>query len=254
MADQDILHTTEIMKAALPYIDTGNRGIAELLVKAFDLMGSLKSLKSSENLAACGYTAGKLDIEGLLNGIKPVCSNREKEMIDRILGYFNMKRMFEMYNNIMETMKNMQDFGGFPFGDSDNADDTDNVTGNFGSSNFQSIFEMFKNVNSTDTSADSEPSTNHDSEDSYKGDNSKDDNSKDDIFKEDSENDSDHKGKEEAKQSNSSGSKPNDMMFEMLKTMLPPEQVTTFENLSMLLSTMSYDNNSKPDNKEQNDA
>jgi hypothetical protein len=222
----------------------GNKGMTEMLVKVLDLMGTMKSLKSSSNLAACGYTAGKLDIEGLLNGIRPVCNNKEREIIDRILNIFSMKRMFEMYNNIMETMKNMQDLGGFPFGDSENAADADNVTSNFGTSNFQSIFEMFKNVNSTDTSNDSDLHENNDKENIFKG----------DIFQEDYKENSEEKAKEETKQSNNSGSKPNDMMFEMLKTMLPQEQVTTFENLSMLLNSMSYDNNSKPDNKEQNDG
>jgi hypothetical protein len=44
-------------------------------------------------------------------------------------------------------------------------------------------------------------------------------------------------------------------MFDMLKAMVPPEQMSTFENLSMLLNTMSYDNTNKPDDsKEQKDG
>lgn len=244
MADQDMLHTTEIMKAALPYIDTGSKGIAELFVKVFDMMASMRALRSpNNNLAACGFTAGKIDIEGLLNGIKPVCNNREREMIDRILNFFNMKRMFEMYNSMMETMKTMQDLGGFSFGDSESSDDTENVTGNFGSSNFQSIFDMFKNTNTT-------ASTSGNTDDTP-------DTTADTAFQFTVENEAEKQEdtvKEKTSSTNSFGGKSNDMMFQMLKTMVPPEQMTTFENLSMLLNSMSYDNTSKPDNKEQSDG
>jgi hypothetical protein len=42
-------------------------------------------------------------------------------------------------------------------------------------------------------------------------------------------------------------------MFEMLKSMVPPEQLGTFENIRMLLNTMSYDNNSKSDDSKEHE-
>ena len=236
MADQDILHIAEVVKAALPYIDSKNKATAELFVKGFDLMGSLKSLKSTNNMAACGFEFSKIDLEGLLNGIRPVCNSKEREMVDRFLSFFSMKKLFEMYNNLMEMMKTMQEFGGFPFGDSDSADDTDNVTGNFNSQNFESIFQTMKAF--TSAGAGSE------------------------VNSEDSSNNSYYNGGETtASDINSthddanSNNKSNDKMFEMLKGMIPPEKISTFENLSMLLNTMSYDNISKPEeSKERNDG
>jgi hypothetical protein len=214
MADQDFSHTAEIMKAALPYIDSRTRVLAEFFTKAFDLMGSLK-LFTSFNLAACGFEGTKTDMEGLLTGIRPLCTLKEREFVDRILNFFNMKRMFEMYNNMMSAMKTMQEFDGFPFGDSGTGDDTDNVTGNFSNLNFESIFG----------------------------------NSKDSSDKEEAET------KQESSDSDSNKSMQNNKMFEMLKAMVPPEQMSTFENLSMLLNSMTYDNNSKPDDhKERNDG
>lgn len=238
MADQDLLHTTEIMKAALPYIDTGVRGIAELFVKTLDLMASIKSLRSTDNLAACGFTAGKIDIEGLLNGIRPVCNNRERQIIDRILGFFNMKRMFDMYNKMMDAMKNIQDLGGFSFEDAEGYDDTTNVTDNLGSSNFQSIFETFRDMNfSGNTTQEFQKSSDLSNDGEEAPDNSYEDNLK-----------------EKTASANSFGGKPNNMMLELLKTMVPPEQMSTFESLSMLLNSMSYDNNSNEENKEQSDG
>jgi hypothetical protein len=239
MADQDIMHTADIMKAALPFIDSGNKGMVEFFMKIFDLMGSLKSLKSNKNVAAFGFEAGKFDMEGLLNGIKPVCNIREREVIDRILNFFNMKRMFEMYNKMMGMMQGMQDFGGFDFGNfggngntGKSGDDTENVTSNFGGQNFESIFNSMGGNFSAQDKPESKTSDEADPPNQS-------------FFGSD---------KEKAPQSNTGG-KMNDKMFDMLKAMVPPEQMATFENLSMLLNTMSYDNNSKPEeSKERNDV
>lgn len=282
MADHDLLHTAEIMKAALPYIGSTNKVTAELFVKAFDLLASIKSMKSNK-LSAFSLEISKIDVEGLLNGIRPICNIREREMVDRILNIFNMKRTFEMYNNMMETMKTMQEFGGFPFGDSSNENDTDNVTGNFSGSNFESIFQSVKNFMGSSgdmgASGDTEASAfSGDSEVSassgvsgdsafsgitgnsaFSGINGSYEAPPSGIFSHVAE-----EVHEEIKEADSpteqipptknSGNRSNDMMFEMLKTMVPPEQMSTFENLSMLLNSMSYDNNSKTDNKERNDG
>ena len=225
MADHDMFHTVEIMRAASPYFDSRSRVRVELLTKMLDLMVNLKSSTGSNNMAACGFDNSKIDIEGLLNGIRPICNNRERIFIDKILNFFNMRRMFEMYNNMMATMKTMQEFGGFPFGESN---DTVNVTGNFSGFNFESIFGNQKD-SSYSESSDAQYNENEEASDANS----------------------------ETGQNNYGNSNPmNNQMFEMLKAMVPPEQLSTFENFSMLLNTMSYDNNnSKPDhNKEQSDG
>jgi hypothetical protein len=231
MADQDLSYTADIIKAALPYIDTGNKAMVEFMVKAFDLMGSLKAFRSSNNMAACGFEAGKIDWEGLLNGIRPILRDRERKLIDQILNFFNMKRMFDMYNKMMEAMQAMQDVGGFNFGDS--PEDAENVAGNFGGMNFDSIFKSFENKDNENFSETS-----------------------DNLFhSEEAEKGASDNEKEQEPPPLNTGGKMNDRMLEMLKAMVPPEQRATFENLSMLLNTMSYDNNSKPDdNKESNDG
>lgn len=216
MANQDYLHTAEIMKAALPYFDSMTRIRMEFYTKVLDLMGSLNTLSGRNSMVACGYENSSIDMEGLLNGIRPLCDNKERDIIDRILNIFNMKRMFEMYNNLMNTMKTMQEFGGFPFTDDNSKDDTDTVTGNFTGSNFESIFrEGGSEETSSDNTASRDSQTHtHDNENSFTNDNP---------------------------------------MFEMLKTMMPPDQQSTFENLRMLLNTMSYDNNSKSDDSKEHD-
>ena len=216
MANQNYLHTAEIMKAALPYFDSMSRIRMEFYTKILDLMGSLNTLSGRNSMVACGSDSTSIDMEGLLNGIRPFCDNKERDIIDRILSIFNMKRMFEMYNNLMNTMKTMQEFGGFSFTEDDSNNDTDTVTGNFTGSNFDSIF--------------------------------KDGNSEDTIFE-----DTTFRENQGSTQSDDKSSANDNPMFDMLKTMIPPEQQSTFENLRMLLNTMSYDNNSKSDDSKEHD-
>lgn len=218
MASQDFMHTAELMKASLPYFDDRIRSKVELFSKVFDLMGSLNII-GRESMAACGYGTISIDVEGLLNGIRPVCNHKEREMVDKILNIFNAKRMFDMYNNFMNMMNTMQEFGGFPFGEGEeNKYDTDTVTGNFSDSNFDSILHGF--------SQEAEYSSKEEPQEAKKEPNS---------------------------EPNNSGF-ANQAMFDMLKTMVPPEQQSTFDNLRMLFSTMSYDNNNPNDHKEQKDG
>jgi hypothetical protein len=249
MADQDMFHTLEIVKAAIPYVDSRSKVMAEFFVKAIDLMGSLKSISNPKNLAACGFEVSKFDLEGLLNGIRPVCNIRERVFVDQILNFFNMRKMFEMYNNMMSAMKAMQGFDGFPFGDSGTGDDTDTVKGNFSGMNFESIFKNFGNnpfSGSSDSYTDTKDATSDTIFDHF-----------DNTVQSDDSNskiDTEEMLHNEDNNSNAFGN-TNNKMFDMLKAMVPPEQLSTFENLSMLLNTMSYDNNSRPDDsKERNDG
>ncbi|MHB8131617.1 MAG: hypothetical protein ACYDEX_21760 [Mobilitalea sp.] len=225
MADQDMMHTAEIMKAALPFIDPKTRVMAEFFTKIFDLMGSLKAMTSVDHMAACGYESGESDIEGMFTVIRPLCTNKEREFIDRILSMFNAKRMFEMYNNIMSTMKTMQGFGG----------DASDMAGGFAGFNFDSIFGNSTNKAQPDSDTESHADT---KTDFFGG------------FEQSGETNS----SSEKEQSTQTGFKGNNQMFDMLKAMVPPEQMSTFENLSMLLNTMSYDNNKPDDSKEHKDG
>jgi hypothetical protein len=219
MARQNYSHTADIVKATLPYFDPRTRPKVEFMSKLLDLMGSL-NIFGRESMVAFGYETINIDMEGLLNGIRPLCDSREREFIDRILNIFNMKRAFEMYNNFMNVMNTMQGFGGFSSGNSENRDDTDTVTGNFTGSNFDSIFQAFANSS--------------------------------DVHKETEEKETNPPPHEEKQ---TGGFAPNDAMFDMLRGMVPAEQQSTFENLRMLFSTMSYDNNRKSDDsKEHSDG
>ncbi len=250
MANQDYSHTAELMKASLPYFDSRTRSQVELFSKVLDLMGSLNSLTGRGRMVAYGYEAVSIDVEGLLNGIRPFCDQKEREFVDRILNIFNIKRIFEMYNNFMNMMNVMQEAGGFSFNNEEaNKDDTDNVTGNFTGFNFDSIFHNYDNV--------SEMPKEEDSNGQQEGGDYNNDYYASFGATENSEAAADHNedlhtdNSDSTKSNNNTAFKMDSGMFEMFKGMVPPEQMSTFENLRMLFNTMSYDNNKKPnDGKE----
>lgn len=173
MADQDIFHTAELVKAAIPFVDNRTQGMADLFVKVCDLMGSVKSARKPQNLAACGLALESIDIEGLLAAVRPVCNKQERDIVDRILNLFHMKKMFEMYTSMMETMKNMQDVGGFPFGDM-NSENASNIFSNFSGSNFESIFQTVKAFTQSTDSSDTNTAFHESASDTINSENVKD--------------------------------------------------------------------------------
>lgn len=232
MADDDFLHTAEILKAALPYVDARTKTTMDLLVKFYEFISCFRSLQAN-HLAACDYEDQKVDMEGLLSKIRPLCNEKEKAFIDRILGIYNAKRMMDMYNTYMSAMKTMQEFGGFGSGSSD-GDAADNVMNNFAGFDFSSIFGSM-NSSGNGSSSEEKPSTEEFS-----------------SFTEGEEAHVDHMDTSKADGSESSPDKDkegNGGMFDMLKNMIPSDQMSTFENLRMLFNTMSYDDNSKTDQK-----
>ena len=244
MADNDMLHTAEILKAALPFVDTKAKTTMDLLIKFYELITCYNNYKTNR-MTACDYTGEKADLETMLKNIQPMCNEKEKPLIDRILSIFNAKRMYEMYNTYMTAMKAMQEFGGFP-SEGTEGEAADNSMNNFSGFDFSSIFG---NGQSTDNPAE-ESYTPNDSapEPGYESDL---------VHKSDSgynpDFNSDHKPTPEDTYGNIGSDKNtsvpkadnNDNMMNMLKSMIPPDQISTFENLRMLLNTMSYDDSSK---------
>ena len=366
MAQIDFSHTVNIMKAATPFFDPRTRRTMDLFTKFFDLLGSYRSFLLPLEKASNENDYKKLDLEGLLTGIRPQCNDKELPFIDQMLGIFNTIRMYETYSNYMNMMNMMQGSNNQD-SDSENGSGSNNSgfdlsslfgggsgLGDFSASDIQNMANMFKNssdnssakeeevenntssslsdmiagltdlVNSS--SVDTNESPDHDDdEETYhqhkdsvievdfstgaktgaksssskhpffyetlegsgyfnnedftdytddldpsgtKEDNDTTDNGEDnvstdnvstddgkDIYAEfyntefitpdsNEENASDKDQEIKADKSNN-----NSNVIRMLKNMVPPEQISTFENLSMLFKAMSYDNNDKTNKK-----
>lgn len=262
MADYGYGHSSEILTAAIPYISGRSRPTLTLFVKMYELMDCVRGLKNN-NLNACGFEEQKVDVEGLLKAIRPKCSDKERAFIDQMLTFYNAKRMMEMYNTYMEAMKTMQEFQGFSSGDSEGSSNAENIFSNFSGFDFSSIFGSGNSTGTEDPDISGEArddnpdlhftSEEHTSEDSPYEEYSYGDEDEDEGFYEgeafnDSSNE-DSSGSTEDSQKTVSQNKQSSML-DMLKAMIPPEQQSTFNNLSMLFNSMSYDDNKSEQNKE----
>lgn len=239
MAEDDLLHTVDLLKTALPYVDVKSRLTLELLVKLYELIICMRNFTNND-ISACGFENDKADMETLLVNIRPKCRGEEQAFVDKMLNVFQAKRMFEMYNTYMEAMNAMEGFDGF------NNGNTDKDTNATGSNSAESLMNSFKNFDFTsifggDFNAE-EFLNSYNSEDSDATDNVDNNITSNNTDKEDNITSNDNKVDEFYN---------NDEMFEELKSMITPDQMQTFENLRMLFGSMSYDDNNKPnENKE----
>ena len=246
MAEDDLLHTAEILKTALPYVDIKSRLTLELLVKLYELIICMRNF-TNKDIAACGFENEKADMETLLNSIKPKCNKDEQAFVDKMLNVFQAKRMFEMYNTYMETMNTMQGFEGFGGGD------VDGDNGGDASADFMNSFKDFDFSSILGEGFDTESFLN-----SYRTMSSGSNDENENLVDNEANDNSNDVEDEYAADYNSVSSKDiinedddYSSMFEELKTMITPDQMQTFENLRMIFGSASYDDSNKDNvNKE----
>ncbi|MDF2543573.1 MAG: hypothetical protein K0S47_3291 [Herbinix sp.] len=234
MAGNDYIHTAEILQAATPYLGSKTKTTMDLISKFLELMGCFQNLNRQPDLAACGFETEKLDIEALLSKIRPLCRNREREMVDRILNIFSTMRMFETYKTYMEMMKTMQE----SMAPSDNTEYSQNTPE---SDNYHNDNGDHSKYYSSDNNGNENESGSNGSTDNINSENNNSDNDDSDGNKTDHVNN----GSQSNTNKGSMFGGGNSDMINMLKSFIPSEQMNTFENLSMLLNAASYDNNSK---------
>gem|GEM_PF-2354191 len=170
MADIDYLQTVNIMKAASPYFDSRTRRVVDFLAKALDAIYSFQKLRLPIDVATQEADNYKLDLEGLLNGIRPHCNDRLRSIVDQMLGIFKAKKMYETfqaYSNLMNMMQssNHSDSDSENSFNSSNHNNTSGIDlsalfgngsgsnlGNFSISDIQNIAKAFpfSNVNGND--------------------------------------------------------------------------------------------------------
>lgn len=91
-------HIVEVLKAAMPYVDSRNIGTIETIVKATDLLHTTRNRSSAPaELSAASLSSKPMDLEGMLSSIREVSTVQERETIDKFLGMFKMKKLYDTY-------------------------------------------------------------------------------------------------------------------------------------------------------------
>lgn len=121
-SDSSILSRSEkILQAATPYLDSPTRQILESVARTSDFVETLHTLrrtppsfslnprrrKPGNILSMTNLSSSGIDAEGLLRSIRPFCTHREGGIIDQIMNVFNMRRYFSMYQTISSIMSMM---------------------------------------------------------------------------------------------------------------------------------------------------
>jgi hypothetical protein len=94
-------HQLEIIKAAIPYINTSEQKVISVYVKATELMDTISIFQKPNNsIGICSQENGNGSPLDMLNDIKAVCTNTEKEAINMIVNFLNA---FQLYNTYKST-------------------------------------------------------------------------------------------------------------------------------------------------------
>lgn len=106
-------HNVEMIKAALPYMNSRTQKSFEILVKADELRNTIQNLDSKE-LSACDVKPNSIDMETFLLQMRSLSNHRESEVIDNLLHFIKMQKLLGAYRSFMNTKPensdNMMDF------------------------------------------------------------------------------------------------------------------------------------------------
>lgn len=94
---------TDMLQAAIPFMPPDKLCVMETLVRAWELKDSLAEGNMYGELSSCSGS-GTVDMEGMLRAVREFCNEREKNLIDKILNIFMLRR-------VMDLVKVMQSAG-----------------------------------------------------------------------------------------------------------------------------------------------
>ena len=93
----------DLLKRAYPHLDTNSQKTINVLLKFQELQNSITNVTNLSSMEACdsqGPTRKKIDMEALLNSIKPACAKKERELIDFALNINKAKDMVNVYKSL----------------------------------------------------------------------------------------------------------------------------------------------------------
>lgn len=100
-------HQLEIIKAAIPYINTSEQKVISIYVKVSELADTIKIFqKPKADIGICSQGENSGSMLDMLNDIKSVCTNTEQETINMIINYFNAFQMYRTYQQSCDNDEN----------------------------------------------------------------------------------------------------------------------------------------------------
>ena len=94
-------HIADLMQAAIPYVNTGQKARMELLIKASEFVDSFQVTQSSE-LSACDISNETVDYEAMLQSLQNVCNPKELELVNTILNFLKTRKLYQTYQTMRD--------------------------------------------------------------------------------------------------------------------------------------------------------
>jgi hypothetical protein len=135
-SSNSINHTLDIIKAAFPYLDSQSQQSMELFIKTGELFETFQAFSQKDAVSTLSVRKESIDLESLLNGIRDVCNQQEKDFIDMILNFFRAKNLYSTYASLASTMASQT-------GDSDSASDLGSMFGMDGNPDMMEMLSSF---------------------------------------------------------------------------------------------------------------
>ncbi len=102
-------HYIEIMKAALPYMNSHAQKSVEILIKTDELIEAFQTLDEPSELSAASVRRESVDPEIMLNQIKALCTKEEQSVIDNLLNVITMQKLIQGYRSFSASKQDSSD-------------------------------------------------------------------------------------------------------------------------------------------------
>ena len=94
----NLQHAADIMRAALPHLNTQSKRPIELVLKTSELLDAIANPDSGE-LSACALDKEPIDLEAMLLHVQEVCNEQEKEQVNLILNFVKARKLYQTYQS-----------------------------------------------------------------------------------------------------------------------------------------------------------
>ena len=118
-------HTARLLRAALPYLNSGLKGPLDLLLKGIEFFEAAREFRVRDTLTAFQYTQPAnliADPDGLIHSVRQVANPSELKLLDLFAGLNNARKFYEMYQSLAPFMSEFNP-AGYPSGQPEDESD-----------------------------------------------------------------------------------------------------------------------------------
>lgn len=94
-------HLADLMSAAIPYVNVGQKARMEMFIKASEFVDSFQFTQSPE-ISACDISGEAVDYEAMLQSLQNVCTSSELDLVNTMLNFLKTQKIYQTYQSMRE--------------------------------------------------------------------------------------------------------------------------------------------------------